>query len=194
MNKPVLLIDNFDSFSYMLADYIKQTGVACQVVRNDDASLLSMNPMDYLGLVISPGPGTPKDAGLLMKVMPHWVVKRAILGICLGHQALGEFFGAKLVKAKSPRHGKVDALLHNGNKLFDGVEKQFFATRYHSLILENLPTELESICYCDNEIMGLIHSELPIFGLQFHPESCETKQGLVMIKNFIELAKIMAQN
>lgn len=194
MNRPVLLIDNFDSFSHMLADYIMQTGVACEVLRNDDMRLLTLKSGDYLALVISPGPGVPRDAGLLMQVIPNWVGHRPVLGICLGHQALGEFFGAKLVKAKIPRHGKVDEVLHSGNLLFRGIENRFFATRYHSLVLENLPPNLMAICYCDDELMGLIHNELPVYGLQFHPESCETNHGFEMIKNFIDLSKTMAQN
>jgi|688.fasta_scaffold598203_2 anthranilate synthase/aminodeoxychorismate synthase-like glutamine amidotransferase len=194
MNRPVLLIDNFDSFSHMLADYIMQTGVTCEVLRNDDRRLLGLQPMDFLALVISPGPGVPRDAGLLMQVLPNWVEQRPVLGICLGHQALGEFFGAKLKKAKVPRHGKVDEVLHSGNLLFKGIENRFLATRYHSLVLDNLPPALESICHCENELMGLIHRELPVYGLQFHPESCETKEGIKMIKNFIDLSKTMAQN
>jgi len=136
----------------------------------------------------------PRDAGLLMQVIPKWVEQRPVLGICLGHQALGEYFGAKLVKAKVPRHGKVDEVLHSGNLLFKGIENRFFATRYHSLVLDNLPQTLEAICHCENELMGLIHRELPVYGLQFHPESCETKEGIKMIKNFIDLSKTMAQN
>ncbi|MDZ4666550.1 MAG: aminodeoxychorismate/anthranilate synthase component II [bacterium] len=194
MTDTILLIDNFDSFSYMLADYLMQTGVTCEVRRNDDRALLHLDPKAYLALVISPGPGRPEEAGLLMEVLPNWVNCKPILGVCLGHQAIGIYFGAKLVKAKLPRHGKVDGVAHKGDLLFEGVPNDFFATRYHSLILEEFPYKLEAICACENEIMGLVHKELPVYGIQFHPESCQTPEGIKMIKNFIDLAKRIAQN
>jgi len=193
MDKPVLLIDNFDSFTHMLSDYILQAGVDCEVIRNDEEYLLNLNPSKYLALVISPGPETPVQAGYLMELMPKFLDKIPVLGICLGHQAIGMYYGAKLLHAKLPRHGKVDSHVHNGNLLFEGVGKSFLATRYHSLILENLPEDLEPICFCENEVMGIVHHSLPVYGLQFHPESCETENGLLIINNFIALAKTIAQ-
>jgi anthranilate synthase component II len=193
MDKPVLLIDNFDSFTHMLSDYILQTGVDCEVIRNDEEYLLNLDPTKYLALVISPGPETPAQAGLLMEVMPKFLEKIPVLGVCLGHQAIGMHYGAKLVHAKKPRHGKVDSHEHMGNILFEGVGSVFLATRYHSLILENLPDVLEPICFSEKEVMGLAHRNLPVFGLQFHPESCETENGLLLINNFIALAKTIAQ-
>ncbi len=194
MFKPILLIDNFDSFTHMLADYFYQSEVLCEIVRNNDEVLLQKNPADYLALVISPGPETPQEAGLLMQVLPQWMEKIPVLGICLGHQAIGMYYGAPLTRAKLPRHGKVDWLQHTNNVLFAGIGNKFQATRYHSLILPKLPEELEVICSCGDEIMGLAHKTLPIWGLQFHPESCETPDGLRMVKNFIEEAKRVARN
>jgi anthranilate synthase component 2 len=193
MDKPVLLIDNFDSFTYMLADYIKQCGVDCFILRNDDDALLGLDPKRFLALVISPGPETPQLAGQLMQVIPAFLAAIPVLGVCLGHQAIGLHFGAELVQAQNPRHGKVDPHQHFGHHLFFGVKENFLATRYHSLILRNLPSVLNAICLCNNEIMGLAHKSLPVYGLQFHPESCQTEGGLIMVKNFIDGAKRMAQ-
>jgi len=193
MDKPVLLIDNFDSFTYMLADYIKQCGVDCFILRNDDDELLGLDPKSFLALVISPGPETPQLAGQLMQAIPAFLAAIPVLGVCLGHQAIGLHFGAELVQAQNPRHGKVDPHQHFGNHLFFGVKENFLATRYHSLILRNLPSVLNAICLCNNEIMGLAHNSLPVYGLQFHPESCQTEGGLLMVKNFIDEAKRMAQ-
>ena len=189
----VLLIDNYDSFTHILGDYFAQLGVNCLVIRNDEAKLLKLTPKDFDALVISPGPETPQKAGYLMQILPQWITALPVLGVCLGHQAIGEFFGANLVQARRPRHGKVDKMEHLGGALFEKMPNHFFGTRYHSLILKNLPEELRVNCWCEDEVMGLQHKSLPIFGLQFHPESCETQFGLVMIKNFIDLSKNLRQ-
>jgi anthranilate synthase/aminodeoxychorismate synthase-like glutamine amidotransferase len=185
----VLLIDNYDSFTHILRDYIVQTGANCDLFRNDDRILLSLLPENYDALVISPGPETPAKAGLLMQVLPTWLEALPVLGVCLGHQAIGEYYGAKLVQAKRPRHGKVDEMNHLGGLLFKEVPKIFKATRYHSLILQHLPDTLMGNCWSEDELMALEHKTLPIYGLQFHPESCETEFGLTMIKNFLDLVK-----
>lgn len=185
----VLLIDNYDSFTHILRDYIVQTGANCDLYRNDERILLSLLPENYDALVISPGPETPAKAGLLMQVLPTWLEALPVLGVCLGHQAIGEYYGAKLVQAKRPRHGKVDEMNHLGGLLFKGVPKIFKATRYHSLILQHLPDSLIGNCWSMDELMALEHKTLPIYGLQFHPESCETEFGLTMIKNFLDLVK-----
>ncbi|MDP3930178.1 MAG: aminodeoxychorismate/anthranilate synthase component II [Bacteroidota bacterium] len=185
----VLLIDNYDSFTHILRDYIVQTGANCDLYRNDERILLSLLPENYDALVISPGPETPVKAGLLMQVLPTWLEALPVLGVCLGHQAIGEYYGAKLVQAKRPRHGKVDEMNHLGGLLFKGVPKIFKATRYHSLILQHLPDSLIGNCWSKDELMALEHKTLPIYGLQFHPESCETEFGLTMIKNFLDLVK-----
>lgn len=189
----VLLIDNYDSFTHILRDYFLQFDVYCELVRNDELHLLQLKPANFDALVISPGPETPEKAGYLMQILPQWITALPVLGVCLGHQAIGELFGANLVQAKKPRHGKVDRMEHLGGVLFEKVPNHFLGTRYHSLILNNLPEELIANCWCEDEVMGLQHKSLPIFGLQFHPESCETQFGLVMVKNFIELSKNLRQ-
>ena len=189
----VLLIDNYDSFTHILRDYFLQFDVYCELVRNDELHLLQLKPANFDALVISPGPETPEKAGYLMQILPQWITALPVLGVCLGHQAIGELFGANLVQAKKPRHGKVDRMEHLGGVLFEKVPNHFLGTRYHSLILNNLPEELSANCWCEDEVMGLQHKSLPIFGLQFHPESCETQFGLVMVKNFIELSKNLKQ-
>jgi anthranilate synthase component 2 len=176
-----------------LRDYFLQFDVYCELVRNDELHLLQLKPANFDALVISPGPETPEKAGYLMQILPQWITALPVLGVCLGHQAIGELFGANLVQAKKPRHGKVDRMEHLGGVLFEKVPNHFLGTRYHSLILNNLPEELSANCWCEDEVMGLQHKSLPIFGLQFHPESCETQFGLVMVKNFIELSKNLKQ-
>ncbi len=189
-----LLIDNYDSFTFMLADYIQQTGVKCSIIRNDVEELLHLNPNDFDALIISPGPSAPKDAGFMMLILERFLHHLPVLGICLGHQAIGELFGAKLLHAKLPRHGKVDFISHEGDLMFEGVSNQFQATRYHSLILKNLPDDLLATATCNDEIMALKHRELPIWGLQFHPESCETLEGIKILNNFTSMVKTLAAN
>jgi anthranilate synthase component 2 len=189
-----LLIDNYDSFTFMLSDYIQQTGVKCTIIRNDEERLLHLNPTDFDALVISPGPSAPKDAGFMLVILERFLHQLPVLGICLGHQAIGELFGAQLLHAKLPRHGKVDLISHINDFMFFGVPNQFQATRYHSLILQNLPEILTITATCNDEIMALKHRELPIWGLQFHPESCETKEGLKILNNFTSLVKTLAAN
>lgn len=192
MDKPVLLIDNYDSFTHMLAHYLLQCDADVVILRNDDAALQQLNPHDFMALVISPGPETPAKAGSLMQVLPQFTDKIPVLGVCLGHQAIGQYFGATLLKAREPRHGKSDLHTHTECILFDSVPETFTATRYHSLILENLPQCLEATAFSGNEIMALRHKNLPVYGIQFHPESCQTPYGLQMIKNFVALAKKIA--
>lgn len=186
-----LLVDNYDSFTYMLADYIRQCNVQCDVVRNDNEQLLQPNFVNnYDALVLSPGPQTPNDAGYLMQIIKLYYLHKPILGVCLGHQAIGQFFGATLQKAIIPKHGKVDTVTHNNNKLFNDISQNFEVTRYHSLILINLNLPLQiSAQTAKNEIMALYHSTLPIYGVQFHPESCLTQSGLTIIKNFTILVQ-----
>ena len=185
----ILLLDNYDSFTYMLKDYVEQCGVLCTVMRNDDKKL-TQEIAQHDALIVSPGPETPLQAGELVSVLNIFVSIKPILGVCLGHQAIGMHYGAQLSKAKQPMHGKVDTVFHADNKLFAGVPTSFNATRYHSLILNDLPAELESIAFtATGEIMGIAHKFLPLWGIQFHPESCTTPFGLTIIKNFLTLAK-----
>jgi len=183
----ILLLDNYDSFTYNLYDYLQQAGADCTVVRNDALELLAFEPGDFDGVVLSPGPRRPKDAGMMPQLIAAWHQRLPMLGICLGMQALGEFFGASLVKSKIPMHGKTSQVRHAGHPLFNGIPTQFSAMRYHSLILENLDgTALDGIAYTDDKtLMALAHQRLPLLGVQFHPESILTEAGLQLIKNWV---------
>lgn len=186
----ILLIDNYDSFTYNLAQYLGELGEKLQVVRNDKISLGDIAALGPAKIVISPGPGRPKDAGISCALIRRFCEKIPILGICLGHQCIGEVFGGKVVRAQRLMHGKTSLIYHNGKTVFKGIKKPFVATRYHSLIVQkrNLPKCLEIIAWTkDKEIMGLKHRDLPVWGLQFHPESILTKDGKQILKNFIRL-------
>ena len=187
----VFLLDNYDSFTFMLKDYIEQCGAECVVKRNDDDSINDDNILDeFDAIIISPGPKTPKESGCLMKIISTYHQKKPMLGVCLGHQGIGEFFGAKLVKSKLPRHGKVDEIHLTNNKLFENTETKIAVTRYHSLLLEDVKLPLKIIAWSEsNEIMAIAHHHLPIFGIQFHPESCLTKNGITFIDNFLKISK-----
>jgi anthranilate synthase component 2 len=190
----VLLIDNFDSFTYLLKDYIEQSGGTCTVFRND-VSLDLVNPLAYDALVISPGPGTPFEAGNTMEILSLTADKMPILGVCLGHQAIGVFYGANLCNGLKPMHGKVSLIQHNDDELFLDLPTPFKATRYHSLVIKELPVCLNQIATSadDNEVMAISHKELPIYGIQFHPESCLSEGGLTLIQNFLGLASLSKQ-
>lgn len=188
----ILLLDNFDSFTYMLKDYLEQCGCNCLTYRNNAITLAELSLIEFDAIVISPGPKVPKVSGILMNLINAYYRQKPILGICLGHQAIGEFFGAALYKANLPRHGKVDAMNHTEDVMFEHIPSHFNATRYHSLIIDKLPADLIATCFCQNEIMAFKHVSLPIWGIQFHPESCETEYGLQLIKNFITCAKTNA--
>jgi anthranilate synthase component 2 len=190
MGLNILLLDNYDSFTYMLKDYIEQGGASCTVIRNDELGLTDA-ALKADAIVISPGPKNPAAAGKLMTWLSSIVAKKPILGVCLGHQAIGELYGATLCKAQYPKHGKIETIHHHGNALFANVNSTFTATRYHSLVLRNLPDTLEEIAIAaDGEIMGIAHKHLPIWGIQFHPESCTTVEGLKIIKNFLHLTEL----
>ena len=186
-----LLIDNYDSFTHMLADYVRQCGVTCDVIRNDNLKLLEDSFMlNYQALILSPGPQTPVKAGYLMQIIEKYHHQLPLLGVCLGHQAIGEFFGANLVKAISPKHGKIDKVVHHTpSRLLKGMPDLFQVTRYHSLVLHQIKSPLLQIAHTlEMECMALEHKELPIFGVQFHPESCLTDNGIKIIKNFLHEA------
>ena len=181
----ILLLDNFDSFTYTLADYLAQLGVNSMIYRND-ASLAQITNYDYHGIVISPGPGIPKNSGVLMELIEFYQSKLPMLGICLGHQALGESFGCKLVKAKKPMHGKVSKLNFDNNPLFRGLKQGSDFVRYNSLVLESPPADLRVIAKSpEEEIMAIQHDNLPITGIQFHPEAYLTYKGIEILRNWI---------
>ena len=190
----LLVVDNFDSFTYMLVDYLRQAGAACRVVRNNEPMVQLMSePVD--GIVLSPGPGTPRQAGRLMEVIAHYHRRVPMLGVCLGHQALGEFFGASLVPAHQPMHGKVSAVrVLTDDELFGKLSAPFAVTRYHSLLLTNLPGDLVATAVTDrNEVMAMRHRTLPLWGVQFHPEAALTQNGLQLLANWVGLVRKIRQ-
>ncbi len=186
----ILMIDNYDSFTYNLVQYLGELGQRVLVYRNDALSIADIKKLNPEKIVISPGPGRPEDAGISCDVIREFSGKIPILGVCLGHQAIGYVFGAKIVGAKRLMHGKTSKIYHNKKDIFKGIANPFLATRYHSLLVEkkNLPDCLEITAYTvDDEIMGLKHKESPVWGVQFHPESILTKSGKQILDNFIKL-------
>ena len=182
------LIDNYDSFTYNLVQYLGELGVEPVVFRNDKVKVAEL--AEYDGLVISPGPGTPEEAGISTQAIRELSGKLAILGVCLGHQCLGEAFGGKVVR-NAPSHGKTSWIRHDNSGVLAGVSDPFEATRYHSLIVErtSLPDELVVTAWtADDTVMGLRHSRHPTYGVQFHPESVLTKEGKKILANFVRRA------
>ena len=193
----ILLIDNYDSFTYNLAQYLGELGEEVRVVRNDAISVEEIGRVAPTRIVISPGPCTPNEAGISLDVVRQYAGRIPILGVCLGHQAIGQAFGGKIVGAKTIMHGKISKIFHDEAGLFAGVENPFEATRYHSLVVEAglLPDVLEVTAKTwDDEIMGLRHrgyagSRAPVEGVQFHPESIMTKAGKRLLSNFLDLTR-----
>jgi len=187
MNK-VLLIDNYDSFTYNLAQALEVLGAEVVTVRNDDAAGDELAGYDPTHLVISPGPGTPAESGVTLEAVSLFAGEIPILGVCLGHQAIGECFGATLTRAPRPVHGKVSSISHDANTIFRGLENPFTATRYHSLILEDIPAELEVSARSDDGlVMGVRHHRMAVEGVQFHPESFLTPCGNTLLGNFLAM-------
>jgi len=188
MNK-VLLIDNYDSFTYNLAQYLGELGAAVDVRRNDAVTADGAERIDFTHLVISPGPGHPSQAGISNELIGRFAGKRPILGVCLGHQCIGLAFGGRVELAPRMMHGKLSPIRHDGRSLFRGVPNPFDATRYHSLIVleEGLPEGLEVTARTpEGEVMGIRHRRFPVEGLQFHPESIMTRPGMALLRNFLE--------
>ena len=185
----LLVIDNFDSFTYNLVQYFGELGAEVQVCRNNSLSLAEIERMRPAQIVISPGPCTPNEAGISLEAIRRFSGAIPILGVCLGHQAIGQAFGGKVVKARRVMHGKVSSVRHDGRGVFAGLPEGFTATRYHSLAVERaaLPGCLEVSAESeDGEIMGLRHRSLPVEGVQFHPEALLTEHGHAMLKNFLQ--------
>lgn len=186
----ILMIDNYDSFTYNLVQYLGVLGADVEVRRNDQTSLEEIQAMAPERLVISPGPGVPQSAGIIVSLIQHFHEKLPILGVCLGHQAVGVAFGGRIVRAAQLMHGKVSQIYHDGRGVFHDVSDPFVATRYHSLAVEgeSLPSCLEiSAKTEDGEIMGLRHRDYPVHGIQFHPESILTEEGMNILQNFLDL-------
>jgi len=186
----LLVIDNYDSFTFNLVQYFGQLGVNQQIYRNDQitpAEALALNPDRVL---ISPGPCSPKEAGVSLDIIKAFAGKKPIFGVCLGHQSVGHYFGGKVIRADRLMHGKVSPILHNGKDLFKGMPNGFKATRYHTLLVEksSFPESLEITAEtAEGEVMGLRHKTLPIWGVQFHPESIATEGGMKILENFLTL-------
>ena len=188
----LLMIDNYDSFTYNLVQYLGELGEELVVARHDEITLPKVRALKPAGIVISPGPGSPKDAGISNALIKTFAGQTPILGVCLGHQCIGEVFGGEVVRAKRLMHGKTSQILHDGRHLFRGLPNPFEATRYHSLIVqrEHLPRELQITAWTkEGEIMGLRHRRWPVYGVQFHPESILTKSGKDLLRNFLRLIK-----
>ena len=185
----LLVIDNYDSFTYNLVQYFGELGAECEVLRNDAKNLDQINIDDYRGLVLSPGPCDPDRAGVSLPAVLEWAGKKPLFGVCLGHQCIGQAFGGKIIRASELMHGKTSPIRHDKTQLFKNLPSPLVATRYHSLVVESssLPECLAITAHTDEgEIMGIRHKELPIWGVQFHPESLATEKGIMILKNFME--------
>jgi anthranilate synthase/aminodeoxychorismate synthase-like glutamine amidotransferase len=190
----VFVLDNYDSFTYNLVQYIGELGVEVTVRRNDQITVSGIEELHPDCIVISPGPCTPQDAGISIELIRHFAGRVPLLGVCLGHQAIGAAFGGKVVRAANLMHGKTSSVEHDGKSIFRGIPSPMTATRYHSLIVQekDLPDELEISATCVDRdgqrvIMGLRHREFPVEGVQFHPESVLTDHGRQIVRNFMDL-------
>jgi anthranilate synthase component 2 len=192
----ILVIDNYDSFTYNLVHYLNELGAATHVRRNDALSAQEALAMKPAGLLLSPGPCTPNEAGICLELLEKAPADLPIFGVCLGHQAMGQAFGGRVIRAKEVMHGKTSPVHHTDSGVFAGLPNPFIATRYHSLAVEreSLPAELEVTAWTeDGEIMGLAHRTRPIHGVQFHPESIATEGGRALLANFLDLAGVRRQ-
>lgn len=188
----LLMIDNYDSFTFNIVQYLCQLGEEVQVHRNDKISLSDIEHLKPARLVVSPGPCSPEEAGISVAAIRHFAGKIPLLGVCLGHQSIGAAFGGNVIRSVSLMHGKTSPIHHDGRELFAGLPNPFQATRYHSLVVErsSLPDCLEVTAWVENgEIMGMRHKELPLWGVQFHPESILTECGMELLQNFLDISR-----
>ena len=190
----ILMIDNYDSFTFNIVQYLGELGADVVVKRNDEVSIDEIEKLNPDRIVISPGPCTPNEAGVSIDVVKNFYQKKPILGVCLGHQTIGQAFGGKIVSAKRIMHGKTSKINHDGDYLFENIQQNFTATRYHSLVVdeESLPDSLIITARTDeseneSEIMGIRHKECRLFGVQFHPESILTESGHKLLENFLNV-------
>ena len=188
----ILLIDNYDSFTFNLVHFLGDVGARCEVVRNDKLTVAEALARQPEAIVLSPGPCTPNEAGICLDLIAAAAGKIPLLGVCLGHQAIGQAFGGRVVRAPAPMHGKLSLVSHSGTDILEGVASPFTATRYHSLIVDRptLPEALVATAWTeDGLIMAMRHRLLPIFGVQFHPESIMTQHGHAMLANFLRIVR-----
>jgi len=184
----LLMIDNYDSFTYNLVQYLGELGETVRVIRNDEMTVAEIGRLEPARIVLSPGPCTPNEAGVSLELIDRFKERIPILGVCLGHQAIGQAFGGRVVHAQTLMHGKVSRIHHSGNGVFTGLPTPYEATRYHSLAIEraSCPADLEVTAWTDDgEIMGVRHRSLPVEGVQFHPESILTQHGHALLRNFL---------
>lgn len=183
----ILIIDNYDSFTYNLDQQVKMLGEKTKVIFNDKISIAEIKKLNPEKIIISPGPKRPKDSGICIKVVEKFYKTVPILGVCLGHEIIGELFGSKVIHAKKIMHGKTSQIKHNKSSLFKSIKNPFKAARYHSLIIDKMPKNFELTAWTDeNEIMAIQHEIYPLYGVQFHPESFMTKEGSKIMKNFLK--------
>lgn len=206
----MILIDNYDSFTYNIVQYLKELGISPKVFKNDEITISELKKLDFSSIVISPGPKNPDEAGISLKVIAEFYKTKKILGICLGHQCIAQYFGAKIIKAKEPVHGKVSKIYFENDPIFEGIKQGFEATRYHSLIVDNdsISSNMQPLAYTTNDVglesptyisyaslltshssllMALKHKDYPVYGVQFHPEAILTQYGKKLLKNFLEI-------
>ena len=186
----ILLIDNYDSFTYNVKHYFNEIGAEVQTYRNDKITIEEIKEINPKAIVLSPGPCTPNEAGVCLSLVEEFKNKLPILGICLGHQSIGQSFGAKIIKCEEIMHGKIDKMKHFGHDIFKNIETNFLATRYHSLIIDRNTLSKDFIITAETNnkiIMGIAHTQLPIYGFQFHPESIGTEIGKNLLSNFLNL-------
>ncbi|MEC4724651.1 aminodeoxychorismate/anthranilate synthase component II [Shewanella sp. D64] len=188
----LLMIDNYDSFTFNLVQYFQQLGQEVVVKRNDEITITEIEALAPTHLVISPGPRSPNEAGISLAAIEYFAGKLPILGVCLGHQAIAQVFGAQVIRAKRVMHGKISNIGHSGERLFSELNQPLTVTRYHSLLVESLPNNFTLDAWFDDEthgreIMAMSHISLPIYGVQFHPESVLTEQGHELLQNFLNL-------
>ena len=197
MSEKVLLIDNYDSFTYNLVQYLGELGAQVQVRRNDEVTVREVeNEIRPDRVVVSPGPGTPDEAGITLELIASLAGHVPLLGVCLGHQAIGQAYGGRIVRGPEPMHGKLSRIRHTGKGVFLGLNNDFEATRYHSLTIapESMPSALEVTARTDDGIvMGVMHKSQPVHGVQFHPESIASENGHALLQNFLNLAREFAR-
>lgn len=187
----LILIDNYDSFTYNIVQYLKELGVEPKVFKNDEITVSELKKLDFSSIIISPGPKNPDEAGISLDVIKEFHKTKKILGVCLGHQCIAQYFGCNIVKSKEPTHGKVSKIYFEEDYLFSGIEQGFEATRYHSLIVDHnsLTSEILPLAHTkDNILMALKHKTYPVYGVQFHPEAILTQYGKKLLLNFLQIS------